>query len=73
MTLFMYAIISAKITRRIMQEHYLIVGIVAVILIVLVSLFIVVINLQKTVIVEKKTPQEIKEEEAQKISHRRTG
>ncbi len=51
-----------------MQEHYLIVGIVAVILIVLLSLFIVVINLQKTVIVEKKTPQEIKEEEAQKIA-----
>ncbi|MBN1840565.1 MAG: hypothetical protein JW802_11050 [Campylobacterales bacterium] len=51
-----------------MQENYLIIGIVAVIIIVLVSLFIVVMNLQKTVIVEKKTPQEIKEEEARKIA-----
>ena len=35
-----------------MQENYLIIGIVAVILIVVISLFIVVANLQKTVVIK---------------------
>ncbi len=50
-----------------MQENYLIITIVVVIAIVLISLFIVVANLQKTVVVEvPKTP--VQEEKARKIA-----
>jgi len=50
-----------------MQENYLIVAIVAVIAIVLISLFIVVANLQKTVVVEvSHTPEQ--EEKERKIA-----
>jgi len=50
-----------------MQENYLIITIVAVIAIVLISLFIVVSNLQKTVIVEV-THTHAQEEKARKIA-----
>jgi len=50
-----------------MQENYLIIAIVAVILIILISLFIVVANLQKTVIVHVG-PQEVEKEKARKIA-----
>ena len=50
-----------------MQENYLIITIVAVIAIVLISLFIVVANLQKTVVVEvPNTP--VQEEKARKVA-----
>ena len=50
-----------------MQENYLIIAIVAVIAIVLISLFIVVANLQKTVVVEV-THTKVQEEKARKIA-----
>lgn len=50
-----------------MQENYLIITIVAVIAIVLISLFIVVANLQKTVVVEV-THTHAQEEKARKIA-----
>lgn len=52
-----------------MQENYLIIAIGAIIAIVIISLFIVVVNLQKTVVVEI-TPEQKKNEEskAQKIA-----
>ena len=50
-----------------MQENYLIITIVAVIAIVLISLFIVVANLQKTVVVEVIHTQ-VQEEKARKIA-----
>lgn len=50
-----------------MQENYLIIAIVAVIAIVLISLFIVVYNLQKTVVV-KVTHPHVEEEKASKIA-----
>jgi len=51
-----------------MQEDYIILAIVAVIAIVLISLFIVVANLQKTVVIRVKdsTPKEV--EEARRIA-----
>ena len=50
-----------------MQENYLIITIVVVIAIVLISLFIVVANLQKTVVVEVPKTQ-VQEEKARKIA-----
>lgn len=50
-----------------MQENYLIIAIVAVIAIVFISLFIVVTNLQKTVVVEV-THTQVQEEKARKIA-----
>ncbi len=50
-----------------MQENYLIIAIVAVIIIVLISLFIVVANLQKTVVIEV-TPQQAQEEKIRKMT-----
>lgn len=50
-----------------MQENYLIITIVVVIAIVLISLFIVVANLQKTVLVEVPKTQ-VQEEKARKIA-----
>jgi len=51
-----------------MQEDYIILAIVAVIAIVLISLFVVVANLQKTVVIRVKdsTPKEV--EEARRIA-----
>jgi hypothetical protein len=51
-----------------MQENHIIIAIVAVIAIVLISLFIVVANLQKTVVIHVKdtTPKEV--EEARRIA-----
>ena len=51
-----------------MQENHIIIAIVAVIAIVLISLFIVVANLQKTVVIRVKetTPKEV--EEARRIA-----
>ena len=46
-----------------MEENYIIIAIIAVIAIVLVSLFIVVANLQKTVLIRVKEKSEYKEEE----------
>jgi len=51
-----------------MQENYLIITIVVVITIVLISLFIVVANLQKTVIVEIPPHTNVEEEKARKIA-----
>lgn len=50
-----------------MQENYLIIAIVFVIAIVLISLFIVVANLQKTVVVEVPVSKE-EEEKARKVA-----
>ena len=50
-----------------MQENYLIISIIAVIAIVLISLFIVVANLQKTVVIESPTPTPEQKEKEQKI------
>ena len=50
-----------------MQENYLILAIVAVIAIVIISLFIVVANLQKTVVIEV-APSQVEEEKARKIA-----
>lgn len=51
-----------------MQENYLIITIVVVIAIVLVSLFIVVANMQKTVIVEVSSHTDAEEEKIRKIA-----
>lgn len=51
-----------------MQENYLIISIIAVIAIVLISLFIVVANLQKTVVIESPTPTSEQKEKEQKIA-----
>jgi hypothetical protein len=51
-----------------MQENYLIITVVVVISIVLISLFIVVANMQKTVIVEIPPHNSIEEEKARKIA-----
>lgn len=51
-----------------MQENYLIISIIAVIAIVLISLFIVVANLQKTVVIESPTPTPEQKEKEQKIA-----
>jgi hypothetical protein len=48
-----------------MQEHYLIVAIVAVIAIIIISLFIVVANLQKTVVVETPLIKQAEEKKRQ--------
>jgi len=50
-----------------MQENYLILAIVAVIAIVIISLFIVVANLQKTVVIET-IPSQVEQEKARKIA-----
>jgi len=50
-----------------MQENYLILAIVAVIAIVIISLFIVVANLQKTVVIET-IPNQVEQEKARKIA-----
>ena len=50
-----------------MQENYLILAIVAVIAIVIISLFIVVANLQKTVVIEV-APSQVEQEKARKIA-----
>ena len=51
-----------------MQENYLIITIVVVIAIVLISLFIVVANLQKTVVVEITHKDDVQEAKARKIA-----
>ena len=51
-----------------MEENYIIIAIIAVIAIVLVSLFIVVANLQKTVLIRVKEKSEYKEEEKKTIT-----
>ena len=51
-----------------MQENYIIIAIVADIVIVLISLFIVVANLQKTVVIEVSSSQKAVETQAQKVA-----
>lgn len=51
-----------------MQENYIIFAIAAVIVIVLISLFIVVINMQKTVMVHTQSAGKNKKHEGKKIS-----
>ena len=51
-----------------MEENYIIIAIIAVIAIVLVSLFIVVANLQKTVLIRVKEKAEREEEAARNIT-----
>lgn len=51
-----------------MQENYLVVAIISVIVIILISLFFVITNLQKTVLVREKKEQEEKMERLKKAS-----